>query len=99
MIGVSIGYTGNRTSDDLYNIAYLLMNDGKHVRIDGAEVLTNLDYIKTLKLVGQNWIMTNGLRIYSEPNIIDLLMDNNIDTVYISYHIIMVFKRIQILFL
>lgn len=81
-----IGYTGNRTPDDLYNIAYLLMNDGKHVRIDGAEVLTNLDYIKTLKLVGQNWIMTNGLRIYSEPNIIDLLMDNNIDTVYISYH-------------
>ena len=43
-----IGYTGNRTPDDLYNIAYLLMNDGKHVRIDGAEVLTNLDYLKTL---------------------------------------------------
>ena len=42
-----IGYTGNRTPDDLYNIAYLLMNDGKHVRIDGAEVLTNLDYLKT----------------------------------------------------
>ena len=81
-----IGYTGNRTPDDLYNIAYLLMNDGKHVRIDGAEVLTNLDYLKTLKLVGQNWIMTNGFRIYSEPDIIDLLRDNNIDTVYMSYH-------------
>ena len=62
------------------------MLDGKHVRIDGAEVLTNLDYIKTLKLVGQNWIMTNGLRIYYEPETIKLLKKNGIDTVYMSYH-------------
>lgn len=81
-----IGYSGNRDPQELYNIAYSLMQDGKHVRIDGAEVLTNLDYLKTLKLVGQNWIMTNGLRIYKEPKIINLLKDSEIDTVYMSYH-------------
>lgn len=81
-----IGYNGNRTAEDLFKVAKALVDDGKHVRIDGAEVLTNLDYLKTLKLVGQNWIMTNGLRIYNEPNIIDLLKENHIDTVYMSYH-------------
>lgn len=81
-----IGYSGNRNPDELYNIALLLMKDGKHVRIDGAEILTNLNYLKTLKLVGQNWIMTNGLRIYNEPSTIDILKENGIDTVYMSYH-------------
>ena len=46
-----ISYEGNRDPEDLYNLALSLMLDGKHVRIDGAEVLTNLDYIKTLKLL------------------------------------------------
>lgn len=81
-----ISYEGNRDLEDLYNLALSLMLDGKHVRIDGAEVLTNLDYLKTLKLVGQNWIMTNGLRIYYEPETIKLLKKNGIDTVYMSYH-------------
>lgn len=82
-----ISYTGNRTPENLYEIASSLMKDGKHVRIDGAEVLTNLDYLKTLKLVGQNWIMTNGLRIFREPEIIYLLKENTVDTVYMSYHL------------
>lgn len=81
-----IGYNGNRDPEELYSIAEILKKDGKHVRIDGAEVLTNLDYLKTLKLVGQNWIMTNGLKIYYEPITIDLLKQNGVDTVYMSYH-------------
>ena len=81
-----IGYNGDRTPEDLYNVAFTLLQDGKHVRIDDAEVLTNLEYLKTLKLVGQNWIMTNGLRIYQDHSIIKLLKNNGIDTVYMSYH-------------
>ena len=81
-----IGYNGNRDPNELFEIAKSLTNNGKHVRIDGAEVLTNLDYLKTLKLVGQNWIMTNGLRLYQEPSVIDLLKKYGINTVYMSYH-------------
>ena len=46
----------------------------------------NVDYLITLKLVGQNWIMTNGLRLYQEPSVIDLLKKYGINTVYMSYH-------------
>lgn len=81
-----IGYTGNRTPEDLYLQAGKLLANNFIVRVDGAEILTNLNYLKTLKLVGQNWIMTNGLRIFKEPEIIDLLKDNGIDTIYMSYH-------------
>ena len=81
-----IGYTGNRTPEDLYLQAQKLLANDMIVRIDGAEILTNLNYLKTLKLVGQNWIMTNGLRIFREPEIINLLKENSIDTVYMSYH-------------
>ena len=58
----------------------------KIVRIDGAEPLVDLGYLRSYKIVGQDWIMTNGLRIYKEPEIIDLLKENGIKNVFMSYH-------------
>lgn len=81
-----IAYTGNRTPDDLEELAKYYSNKYQIVRIDGAEPLVDLGYLKSYKIVGQDWIMTNGLRIYNEPEIIDLLIDSGIKNVYMSYH-------------
>ena len=81
-----IGYTGNRTPDELEQLAKYYSNKFKIVRIDGAEPLVDLGYLKSYKIVGQDWIMTNGLRIFKEPEIIDLLIENGIKNVFMSYH-------------
>ena len=81
-----IGYNGNRTPDELEELAKYYSEKYKIVRIDGAEPLVDLGYLKSYKIVGQDWIMTNGLRIFKEPEIIDLLIENGIRNVFMSYH-------------
>ncbi len=81
-----IGYTGNRTPMELEQLAKYYSEKFKIVRIDGAEPLVDLGYLRSYKIVGQDWIMTNGLRIYKEPEIIDLLKENGIKNVFMSYH-------------
>lgn len=81
-----IGYSGNRTPDELEELAKYYSEKYKIVRIDGAEPLVDLGYLKSYKIVGQDWIMTNGLRIFKEPEIIDLLIENGIKNVFMSYH-------------
>ena len=81
-----IGYKGNRTPEELEQLCEYYNNRFKIVRIDGAEPLTDLGYLKSYKIVGQDWIMTNGLRIFKEPEVIDMLLENGITNVYMSYH-------------
>lgn len=81
-----IGYTGNRTPEELEKLAKYYSEKFKIVRIDGAEPLVDLGYLRSYKIVGQDWIMTNGIRIYKEPEIIDLLKENGIKNVFMSYH-------------
>lgn len=81
-----IGYTGDRTPEELEELAKFYSEKYKIVRIDGAEPLVNLGYLKSYKIVGQDWIMTNGLRIFKEPEIIDMLKEAGIKNVFMSYH-------------
>ena len=81
-----IGYTGNRTPEELEELARFYTEKYKIVRIDGAEPLVDLGYLSSYKIVGQDWIMTNGLRIFREPEIIDLLKAAGIKNVFMSYH-------------
>lgn len=81
-----IGYTGNRTPEELEDLARYYSDKYKIVRIDGAEPLVDLGYLSSYKIVGQDWIMTNGLRIFKEPEIIDMMKEAGINTVYMSYH-------------
>lgn len=81
-----IGYTGNRTPEELENLARYYSEKYKIVRIDGAEPLVDLGYLTSYKIVGQDWIMTNGLRIFKEPEIIDLIKEAGIKNVFMSYH-------------
>ncbi|MDD4282711.1 MAG: radical SAM protein [Bacilli bacterium] len=81
-----IGYKGNRDPQELAELTQKFVEEGKLVRIDGAEVLTDLEYLKAYKIAEQEWIMSNGLRIFQEPEVIDIMKENGIDTVYMSYH-------------
>ena len=81
-----IGYAGNRTPEELKILAEYYKNKYKLVRIDGAEPLVDLGYLPSYKIDGQDWIMTNGLRIFQEPETIDLLLENGINNVFMSYH-------------
>lgn len=81
-----IGYTGNRTPEELEELARYYSEKYKIVRIDGAEPLVDLGYLSSYKIVGQDWIMTNGLRIFKEPEIIDMIKEAGIKNVFMSYH-------------
>ena len=77
-------YKGERDPEELLNIVRSLKNKYK-VLLNGAEVLTNLGYLKSYKEVGQTWISTNGLALL-KPETIIALKENNINSVSISYH-------------
>lgn len=47
-----IGYTGNRTPEELEQLAKYYSEKFKIVRIDGAEPLTDLGYLRSYKIVG-----------------------------------------------
>lgn len=81
-----IGYQGDFTVEKLRKIATHFIEQGKLVRIDGAEVLINPDYLDVYKLVDQDWIMTNGVAILKNPQLIQRLKDCKIKNVYTSYH-------------
>ena len=51
--------------------------------LNGAEVLTDLEYLKSYKEIGQPWILSNGLALL-KPNIIE--NSNSITSVSMSYH-------------
>ena len=81
-----IGYKGNRTPEELEELCKYYKEKYKIVRIDGAEPLVDLGYLKSYPIIGQDWIMTNGLRLYQEPEVIDFLLEYGIKNVYMSYH-------------
>lgn len=78
---------GKRTPDELYDMAKNLRSRYT-IRIDGSELLTNYEYLKTIKLVGQTNICTNGkVFLNDSKNAIRNLKTYNINELYISYHI------------
>lgn len=64
-----------------------LMKKGFQVRINGAEVLTNLDYLNLYPLVGQDDLLTNGIILAKQPELGEQLMKHGIKKVRISWHI------------
>lgn len=81
-----IGYKGDYSVDKLREMALHFKGQGKLVRIDGAEILTNPEYLQVYKEIGQNWVMTNGLALFNNRNMIDKLVEYEITDVYLSYH-------------
>lgn len=60
---------------------------GKYkIIINGTELLLYNDYFKALSLSDQQRILTNGLVIYKDENILKKIKDTGIKNVAISYH-------------
>lgn len=56
------------------------------IALNGAEVLTNPDYLELYPLAGEHNLLTNGLAIVKNPNLMERMNDNGIERVSISYH-------------
>ena len=80
-----ISYKGNRTPEELLQMVEQL-KDRYSIELNGAEVLTNLEYLKAYKLLGQHFIISNGKAILENPDTIKRLKENDISTVSLSYH-------------
>lgn len=81
-----ISYTGNRNIVELSEMIDNFTKKGYEIDLNGTEPLMNLDYLPFFKLTNSSSIMTNGLEIYNNPNIIGLLKENGIKIVEISHH-------------
>lgn len=80
-----ISYSGNRNPMELLKLVKKL-KEKYEVVLNGAEVLTNIEYLNSYKELGQKYILTNGYELYKNIKIIDVLKKYNITSVSISYH-------------
>lgn len=80
-----ISYKGNMTSDELKDTVTTLSKRHK-VEINGAEILTDLGYLESYPIAKQDFIMTNGLALYENKDLIKLLKEYGIKKVFMSYH-------------
>ena len=60
-----ISYKGNRAPEDLLSIVRNLKKRYS-LNINGAEVLTNFDYLKSYKEIGQHFVLTNGIVFFKK---------------------------------
>ena len=81
-----ISYSGNFEPDVAREIIEIQQGRGFRVDLNGAEILTNLEYLPLFKLTGADTIMSNGLILYNDEDIYRLLQKNGIRNVELSYH-------------
>ena len=80
-----INFRGRKDSKIAKNELNLLKNK-YDVRLNGAEILVNMEYLPLFKIVHQHYIMTNGMALYMDPSKITFLKENGINTVSLSCH-------------
>ena len=80
-----ISYNGNRKPKELVELVGNL-KDKYQIELNGSEVLTDLEYLKAFKIVGQQSIESNGKAIIDNPKTIEVLKENNINSIALSYN-------------
>ena len=80
-----ISYKGNRTSEELLTMVKIL-KEKYNLNINGAEILTNPEYLSAYKEINQPFILTNGKAFLIDKEICNKLKENNINSVSLSYH-------------
>ena len=80
-----ISYEGNFDGKQLYDLCSKLM-DNYRVLLNGTEILLHPEFFPVLELVGQNFLLTNGLELERNPKIIKMIADVGIKYVGTSYH-------------
>lgn len=80
-----ISYESNFDKDSLFDLVSKCMVQ-YNTSINGSELLIHPEYFKSIQLVGQNRIMTNGIEIVRNPEILNKLKNIGIEIISISYH-------------
>ena len=81
-----ISYSGKRSIEDFNNLFDTLAKKKYAIEVNGAELLTDKRYFEVLKRSYQDFIMTNGLEIYKNPDILNYLKGNGVRRIFMSYH-------------
>lgn len=81
-----LGFAGTKDIAEVWNIIEQL-KDKYEIRLDGSELLLDDEYIRMMKSIGQDNVLTNGRLIVQDPQrYIRLLQENDIGDIYFSYH-------------
>lgn len=80
-----INYTGRFTEDEL-NTLIPKLNEKYKVILNGTEPILFPEYYKFFKMTGTNSILTNGIRLLNDDNTMNLLKENDIMSISLSYH-------------
>jgi len=65
----------------------VLRNKGYQITLAGAEVLTNEEYLGLYQLVGQDYLLSNGILLAKNSELCNKLISYRINKVHISWHI------------
>ncbi len=80
-----ISYSGNMSGEDLVKMCQAFKNKYKII-INGTEPLLHEDYFEAFKLSDQSRILTNGLIINKDTNILKKIKETGIKNIAMSYH-------------
>ena len=81
-----IGYSGNFDANALYNLCLKLKEKYNNIYLNGTEILLHEDFFDTIKLLKQDFILTNGLVLYKNEILMEKLHDIGIKHIDMSYH-------------
>ena len=80
-----VKYSGRFTDEEL---RYLIpkLKEKYRILLNGTEPIMFPEYYKYFKMVDLHRIMTNGIKLLKEPETMNLLKENDITNIWISYH-------------
>lgn len=81
-----VKYNWRFLDEELQRLIPILKKNYKRVILNGTEPILFPEYFKYFKEVGEHRIMTNGIEILKNRKVLYDLINNNIDTVRLSYH-------------
>ena len=73
---------------DSYTLSNMInaLKDRYEVSLNGSELLLNKEYIRLLKLIEQDRVLTNGLILHNNIDLMEFLSENDIKWICMSYH-------------
>ena len=80
-----VSYKGNFKGKDLYDLCNNL-KDKYELNINGTEVLLHKDFFPVYDLIGQKRLLTNGIVINEDDDIIERIKNSSIEMVAMSFH-------------